>query len=353
MELTRPFAENGDRQDFPVDTQGDGTMSLQQGFGAFYGLPPEEGGLFIQRPQFNQLMYLVSKGVIDNKTAIEALESEYGSLLTSSTKLLTENLTWNVGSGGDYENLTDALNEASKYKNAYLFNINIILKSGYNITNGIIFNNGDYSYITLSSEDDIVKYTGSDATFIKIANFSKSPIINTKFSGEGTSGKDGCIVESGSLFINSGKGFLNFQDGIVVESGFVYGIGAVCSGMGKQCLYANGNGFINFKNGDLSNYNREVGQSSPHNIYCGYGSMVDISNCNLSNSKDLCINGNGGYIMATSLNMSGCTYTTGYFINCYGGSIINTLGTSTSISGGGSFSNIALNNFIQNGIVLN
>ncbi|EAI6458903.1 hypothetical protein CA563_08540 [Campylobacter coli] len=354
MELTRPFAENGDRQDFPVDTQGDGSMSLQQGFGAFYGLPPEEGGLFIQRPQFNQLMYLVSKGVIDNKTAIETLKSEYGSLSTSSAKLLTENLTWTVGSGGDYENLTDALNEASKYKNAYLFNINIILKSGYNITKGINFNNGDYSYITLSSEDDIVNYTGSDETFINITNFSKSPIINAKFSGGGgAAGKDGCIIKSGSLFINSGKGFLNFLDGIVVESGFVYGIGAVCSGMGKQCLYANGNGFINFKNGDLSNYNRKVGALSHHNIYCGYGSMIDISNCNLSNSKDLCINGNGGYVMANSLNMTGCTYTTGYFINCYGGSIINTIGTSTSISGGGSFSNIALNNFIKNGIVLN
>ncbi|MCW1675657.1 hypothetical protein OLS47_01400 [Campylobacter jejuni] len=247
MELTRPFAENGDRQDFPVDTQGDGTMSLQQGFGNFYGLPPEEGGLYIQRPQFNQLMYLVSKGVIDNKTAIELLRNNYNSLLTGSAKLLTQNLTWTVGSGGDYENLTDALNEASKYKNAYLFNINIILKSGYNITNRIIFNNGDYSYITLSSEDDIVNYTGSDVTFIKITNFSKSPIINTKFSGVGTSGKDGCIIESGSLFINPGKGFLNFQDGIAVSSGFVYGVGAVCSGMGKQCLYANGNGFINFK----------------------------------------------------------------------------------------------------------
>lgn len=117
MDLTRPFAENGDRQDFPVDTQGDGTMSLQQGFGAFYGLPPEEGGLFIQRPQFNQLMYLVSKGVIDNKTAIETLKSEYDSLSTSSAKFLTQNLEWTVGAGGKFTDLQTAINEAAKYIN--------------------------------------------------------------------------------------------------------------------------------------------------------------------------------------------------------------------------------------------
>lgn len=163
MELTRPFAENGDRQDFPVDTQGDGTMSLQQGFGAFYGLPPEEGGLFIDRTKFNQLMYLVSKGVIDNKTAIEALESKYGSLVTSSPKLLTENLTWNIGSGGDYEDLQTALNEASKYvtKNRVFitlnllqnFSINKTIIIGENIQKNIIIAQQDYSTPILTSED--------------------------------------------------------------------------------------------------------------------------------------------------------------------------------------------------------
>lgn len=163
MDLTRPFAENGDRQDFPVDTQGDGTMSLQQGFGAFYGLPPEEGGLFIQRPQFNQLMYLVSKGVIDNKTAIETLKSEYGSLSTSSAKLLTENLTWNIGSGGDYDDLQTALNEASKYvtKNrVYItlnllqnFSINKTIVIGENIQKNIIITQQDYNTPILTSEN--------------------------------------------------------------------------------------------------------------------------------------------------------------------------------------------------------
>ncbi|HEH6263766.1 TPA: hypothetical protein SHR85_001687, partial [Campylobacter jejuni] len=149
MELTRPFAENGDRQDFPVDTQGDGTMSLQQGFGAFYGLPPEEGGIFIQRPQFNQLMYLVSKGVIDNKTAIEALENKYGSLLTSSVKLLTENINWTVGSGGDYEDLQTALSEACKYQNTGAYTITIKLLENITVTDTLSFIGVNLGFVTI------------------------------------------------------------------------------------------------------------------------------------------------------------------------------------------------------------
>lgn len=193
MELTRPFAENGDRQDFPVDTQGDGTMSLQQGFGAFYGLPPEEGGLFIDRTKFNQLMYLVSKGVIDNKTAIEALESEYGSLITNTPKLLTENLTWEVGSDGDYEDLQTAINEASKYKSISNYKINIVLKSSY-IINSTIFFYGDLSFINITAESNSeitvnlsnmsYFYPNEGGMFILIN--CNSPVFNIKLNLTGT-----------------------------------------------------------------------------------------------------------------------------------------------------------------------
>lgn len=66
MELTRPFAEDGERQDFAIETQGNGEMSLQQGFGPLYSQAPESGGLFIDRAKFNQLMYLTTKGVLDS-----------------------------------------------------------------------------------------------------------------------------------------------------------------------------------------------------------------------------------------------------------------------------------------------
>lgn len=147
MELTRPFAENGDRQDFPVDTQINGTMSLQQGFGNFYGLPPEEGGLFIERAKFNQLMYLTTKGVIDNKN--------------NSAKLLTQNLTWTVGSGGNYENLKSALNEACKYQNIGQFILTIKLLEDI-------------------TETDTLSFTGVNLGFVIIDGANFNLIINNK-----------------------------------------------------------------------------------------------------------------------------------------------------------------------------
>lgn len=156
MELTRPFAENGDRQDFPVDTQGNGSMSLQQGFGAFYGLPPEEGGLFIQRPQFNQLMYLVSKGVIDNKTDIKTLKSEYGSLSTSSVKLLTQTLKWTVGTGGKFTKISDALNEVLKYHPAKIgygnYPVVLTLKNGFIMDEQIKCIGTDLGFVSIETE---------------------------------------------------------------------------------------------------------------------------------------------------------------------------------------------------------
>lgn len=201
MELTRPFAENGDRQDFPVDTQGDGTMSLQQGFGAFYGLPPEEGGLFIDRTKFNQLMYLVTKGVIDNKTAIEALESEYGSLVTSSPKLLTENLTWNIGSGGDYEDLQTAINEAKKYTPIENYNITINFLADYQINSDIKISNCNLYFLNIQNSSNF-NFNGYNLIIENSIFFNLKCIIeNLKIN----------IINS-FVNINSNFGFKNIKN---------------------------------------------------------------------------------------------------------------------------------------------
>ncbi|EAH9477322.1 hypothetical protein EYI48_08130 [Campylobacter coli] len=165
MELTRPFAENGDRQDFPVDTQGNGSMSLQQGFGAFYGLPPEDGGLFIQRPQFNQLMYLVSKGVIDNKTAIKTLKSKYDYLSTSSAKLLTENLEWTVGTGGKFTDLQTAISEAAKFIENKDYILTLKLISNIETNNPIYIRKLNIPFVNIDFNGFKVKITSETIGF--------------------------------------------------------------------------------------------------------------------------------------------------------------------------------------------
>lgn len=68
MELLIPFANTGDKQDFDEATAPDGSMSLEKGFTTLFELKPEEGGLFILRREFNQLMYLMSKANVEFNT---------------------------------------------------------------------------------------------------------------------------------------------------------------------------------------------------------------------------------------------------------------------------------------------
>ena len=127
MALTTPFAENGDKKEIPQNTS-DGSVSFDRGFGSFYALPPEEGGLFIDRAQFNQLMYDTTSEILANKQSLNNLsnstynKTEVDNRLnakidsTKATKLLTENLVKTVGArGADFANLRQALEWASQY----------------------------------------------------------------------------------------------------------------------------------------------------------------------------------------------------------------------------------------------
>ena len=127
MALTTPFAQNGDKKAIPQTTS-DGSVSFDRGFGSFYALPPEEGGLFIDRAQFNQLMYDTTSEILANKQSLNNLsnsiynKNEVDNRLnakidsTKATKILTENLVKTVGaSGADFANLRQALEWASQY----------------------------------------------------------------------------------------------------------------------------------------------------------------------------------------------------------------------------------------------
>lgn len=186
MELSRPFAENGDRIDFPEDAQGDGDLSLEQGFGPRFALPPEESGLFIDRQKYNQLMYLVTKGVIDAKEAVELMKqqmteglgklTEFGAKLDDFTTrldsledevanidesliggkvttLIDEDVfitVGNPGSGAQFERLEDALYEGMKYKPINYHFVFIVLKTNLTIDYPIILYGVDMSHIVIS-----------------------------------------------------------------------------------------------------------------------------------------------------------------------------------------------------------
>lgn len=227
MELDRPFGVNGIREDFSNDLSPDGDMSLEQGFTDFFQRKIGGGGngRQIQLGKFNQLMYLISKGVLDNKDAIEALEGEFGSLeniLTNNTpKLLTQNLEWEIGVGGKFTSLKSALDEACKYKSSN-FNITIKIKSGTTITEDIEYDKGvDLSFVTITSEDNIVQCSSSNFSFLNCLppiisckfNFTKANIVRfnncNKILIKGSSSKKAGF--SGSKQISFFKSFIEFD----------------------------------------------------------------------------------------------------------------------------------------------
>ena len=65
---TTPFANTGDKEEFSIDTDPSGKVSLEKGWTELYQLRPEEGGLFILRKVFNQMMKLVSTDTVTWKT---------------------------------------------------------------------------------------------------------------------------------------------------------------------------------------------------------------------------------------------------------------------------------------------
>lgn len=64
--LKDPWADTGDRAQFPYnpDTVTE-LMSWLKGFTAKYQRTPEEGGVYIERREVNQILYLLSKQIID------------------------------------------------------------------------------------------------------------------------------------------------------------------------------------------------------------------------------------------------------------------------------------------------
>lgn len=64
--LKDPWADTGDRAQFPYnpDTITE-LMSWIKGFTAKYQRIPEEGGVYIERREFNQILYLLTKQIID------------------------------------------------------------------------------------------------------------------------------------------------------------------------------------------------------------------------------------------------------------------------------------------------
>ena len=221
MELTRPFAENGDRQDFAIETQGNGEMSLQQGFGPLYSQAPESGGLFIDRAKFNQLMYLTTKGIIENSKYIEALNDGTKTPLGMVSQM-QESKVYNLGDdeGDDFKDLDTAFKFLSNKLSFYNSNsVTINIKKNTQIPTGMFKFNFVLRLIGQGTEN---QYKLTLNNNFSINSFLFASNLTYEFVGEASINiSSGYFWINGSIINNKeddnflfncvGSGFINLQ----------------------------------------------------------------------------------------------------------------------------------------------
>lgn len=300
MALTKPFAENGNKTAIPATTN-DGSVSYDQGFGSFYALPPEEGGLFIDRAQFNQLMYDTTSAIISNQNSITRINNKFSSLETGGGSIVTvkpANITLTVGTGGMFSTLESAWVEAKKY----LGIVEIKLVSNISNNRNIIFSSTNAKNIRFNFNGFTLENTSSTIYLFDFAACTIDSIINLSLKGYVLH-----VINGSSIFlINS----------VTIDlSGYP---------TSQDCIRAWHQSFIGAADNTTFTLTRTTNRSS---IYSSIGSIIGI--------------GGGSTINDNS--------TDGRVLNAYRGGIIQVTGVTinTSIP----ISNQAANTPTYNGII--
>lgn len=183
MALTKPFAQNGDKKAIPENTTGDGSLSYETGFGGFYALPPEEGGLYIDRAQFNQLMYDTTSAIIENNQSINQINNKFSSLEAGGSSIVTfkqANTTLTLGNGGMFATFDEAWAEAKKY----LGTVEIKLVSNIEHNQNITFSSTNAKNININFNGFKLKNTDtSQALLFDFASCIIGNISNLSLEG--------------------------------------------------------------------------------------------------------------------------------------------------------------------------
>ena len=166
MALTKPFAEKGEKKAISLTPDAEGTMNYQDGFGQRYSLPVKStisedgtitttGGLWIQREQFNQLMFDTTSAIIENQDNITQLNQDLGNKgdLTTTNK----------------DNIVSAINEIDS-NIGDLQDLTTTEKS--NVVSAV--NEIDSNYVRLDTEQTIP----SVKTFSNVVNFGSIVNVN-------------------------------------------------------------------------------------------------------------------------------------------------------------------------------
>lgn len=208
--LTKAFAENGSKVEIPLDIQPSGSVSFNEGFGGLYSKPVkpqsegEQAGLQIQRENINWLFNAITSDIIQNSDDLGALEDEVSVLITSlntkTPKLLTENLTWTVGSGEEsnthFNTLEKAITEALKYSKQNNLIITIQLTEDLTLTQGLVFSYCDCRNIIIDGQNHTIQKEMTsiyDVMFYGVYSAFLPRFTNVVFKNTGSNNNGVCI----------------------------------------------------------------------------------------------------------------------------------------------------------------
>lgn len=302
MALTKPFAENGDKTPIELNPQADGSVSYENGFGTRYSMPikavidsggniTKTGGLQIQRPQMNQILYDFSTAIIENQNSVgnlsnlqtnakDNLVDAINEVKDNTPKFLTQNLTWSVGTGGEYATLEKALTEASKYVTSLNFIINLELQSDITIKNSIYFHNRNFSYITIKSKDpNDIKTINVDSGYFFSCFCGEIPVLNNlRIVGKGKDQKQFCIILRGGGSVrnwdNTGVIIESFETGLIArQSTSNFSAKFLNCGIGANAYRTS---ILDLENGAFENCDLGVSVEN--------GGIVNIDNCVFTNN---------------------------------------------------------------------
>ena len=178
----------------------------------------------------------------------------------TTPKLLKANITWTVGTGGDYTTLLEAFNEAIKYSRN--FNITLMLKSGFIWNKSISISNKDLSGIYITSEDSEVTADGSILSSVRNSSFLTL---------------DNCIGLSLDILLNC----INMNDASTKHGIFVQNRSNLQVGTNAGCKGANNNISVSYAS-CAHLQNAIFDNALMYGILC-QSSLVNARNCSIKN----------------------------------------------------------------------
>ncbi|HHY1327239.1 coiled-coil domain-containing protein [Campylobacter jejuni] len=217
-------------------------------------------------------------------TALEQAKESITANLNKKSKLLTENLTWTVGSGGDYEDLQTAINEASKYLNYGNFTITINLKQGFILSENIILNYKDLSFVKITSSDSEVSVSSSLSGSLFSLSYATFPIFNIKLNLSQNSSLNNIfsVTYSKIYFKGANSGILNSKCSIFTGWGnYIITANAIFTGCSGESVFKVYFSNINSEGADFSNFTGSILASSVTNSQINL-TASKYTNCNPS-----------------------------------------------------------------------